>query len=364
MIHVVPVILVILPQIHMDQALPEVDRLKNLINQASLPEELKNRTLTMVDRISLSLKYGANITIVDETARYIHWVVSLPWNKKTEDVLDINLVSNVLNKTHHGLTDIKERVLEYLAVLKLMKAKGEKSLLRAPILCFIGLAGTGKTSIAYAIAQSMNRKFVRIPLGGMGSSLELRGQSQTVPNSEPGQIIKVLRRVGSKNPVILLDEIDRVAERARADIMGVLLELLDPEQNSAFVDNFIDYPFDLSEVLFVATANNTANVSTAVLDRLEPIQMPSYSDEEKIVIAKEYMLPQVMRETGLETANLTVSDDVWPLVVRPLGFDSGIRSLERTIAGICRKVAKKIVEGQGTSFQITTQNIKEFVPTW
>ncbi|MCL5970573.1 MAG: AAA family ATPase [Patescibacteria group bacterium] len=348
----------------MDQNLTDIEKLKTLIDKSTLPEELKNRAVSRVGGVNLSLKFGTGITTIEIITKYINWITSLPWNTRTGDVLDLKIVSEELNKTHHGLTEIKERILEYIAVLKLMKTKGETTFLRAPILCFVGLAGTGKTTVAEAIAASMKRKFVRIPLGGMGSSLELRGQSQVLPNSEPGQIIKVLKRVQTKNPVILLDEIDRVAEGARADVMGVLLEVLDPEQNNAFVDNYIDYPFDLSEVLFITTANNTTNISTAVLDRLDTLSMPSYSDEEKITIAKDYMLNKVMKETGLDPSSLTVDADVWSQIVRPLGFDSGIRSLERTIAGICRKVAKRIVEGEGNNYHITAQNVKEFLPSW
>lgn len=198
----------------------------------------------------------------------------------------------------------------------------------------------------------------------MGDSLALRGQSRAFPDAEPGAIIKALRRAGTKNPVILLDEIDRVAEHARSDIMGVLIELLDPEQNATFTDHFIDHPFDLSEVLFITTANNTTNVSTAVLDRLEPIQMPSYSDEEKTTIAKSYVFPRTVKETGLRDGQLTIDDSVWPHIIRPLGFDPGIRTLERTIQGICRKVVRMIVEGKGQSFKLSPENVKEFLPTW
>jgi ATP-dependent Lon protease len=210
----------------------------------------------------------------------------------------------------------------------------------------------------------MGRKFGRIPFGGLGDPMYLRGESRVRSDSEPGQIIKVLRRTGAKNPVILLDEIDRIAEGARTTIMGVLVELLDPEQNSAFTDNFIDYPFDLSEVLFIATANNTGGISTAVMDRLEPMQMPSYSDEEKITIGRDFVLPNIMKESGLTKDNLEINSEVWPKIVRPLGYDAGIRTLERTINGICRKVARMIVENKGKKFILTEENIKEFLPTW
>lgn len=228
----------------------------------------------------------------------------------------------------------------------------------------MGLVGTGKTTLAKSIAEAMGRRFVRIPFGGMSDPLDLRGQSRVRPDAEIGLILKGLRFAGSRNPVILLDEIDRVADAGRGDIMGVLVELLDPEQNAAFTDHYLDFPFDLSEVLFIATGNNTTNIQTAVLDRLEPIQMPSYSDEEKIKIAKDYVLPQLMRESGLTPENLMIDDGLWPKLVRPLGYDAGIRSLERTMNALCRKVARMIVEGKGKSFHVTAENMKEFIESY
>ena len=210
----------------------------------------------------------------------------------------------------------------------------------------------------------MNRRFVRIPFGGLGSALDLRGQSRLHPDAEPGLIIKALRRAKTRNPVLLLDEIDRVTDASRADIMGVLVELLDPEQNAQFTDHYLDYPFDLSAVLFVATANNTRNIATAVLDRLEVIQMPSYTDEEKTTIAKDYILPRVLIESGLSADNLTIDDDVWSKVVRPLGFDAGLRTLERTIEGICHQLARSIVAGQAKHFHLTKANITNYLPNY
>jgi len=246
--------------------------------------------------------------------------------------------------------------------MKLKQEKGEgEDVLRAPILCFVGLVGTGKTTIASSIAEAMDRRFERIPFGGMGDPLDLRGQSRIHPESEPGKIIKALKATQSKNCVILLDELDRVTAEGRASIMGVLVELLDPEQNKAFVDHYIDYPFDLSEVLFIATANNTNNIATAVLDRLEPIQMPSYSDQEKITIGRDYMLPEIIRQSGIPVSALVIGDDVWPQIVRPLGFDAGMRTLERTIQQVVRKAARDIVEGKTQSFVVTPENVKEFL---
>lgn len=344
--------------------LVEIKKLKEKVEKANLPSLLAEKVEEMIGRLVRAAKFGGYSTEYERVSHYIDWVTALPWMKKTEDILDLENVKKILDKNHYDLEEIKERILEYLAVLKLRKRKEAGTVLRAPILCLVGLVGTGKTSLGFSITEAMKRKFARIPFGGMGSALDLRGQSRLHPEAEPGQIIKALRRCGSKNPIILLDEIDRVAEGARSDIMGVLIELLDPEQNVAFTDYFIDYPFDLSEVLFIATANNTTNISTPVLDRLEPLQMPSYTDEEKIVIGRDYVLPRLLEECGLSRENLKIDEAVWPKIVRPLGYDAGIRTLERTIEGICRKVAKLIVEKKGASFHITSENVKEYLPEW
>lgn len=347
----------------------EVAQLEEQVHQVTLPPELKEQTLTSIDRLARMAQFGGYSAEYEQLARYIDWIVGLPWDKRSEDILDLARVRRVLDRHHYGLAEIKERLLEYLAVLKLRQEKkqtekkGMELLFHAPILCFVGLVGTGKTTIAYSIAEAMGRRFERIPFGGMGSALDLRGESRVRPDAEVGQVLKAIRRSGVKNPVVLLDEIDRVTEAARADIMGVLIELLDPEQNSAFTDHYIGYPFDLSEVLFVTTANNTTNISPPVLDRLEPMQMPSYTDEEKVTIGRDFILPRVMDEMSLPGEALVIEGAVWPKIVRPLGYDAGIRTLERTINTICRRVAKKIVEGRGKKFQITLDNVKEYLPT-
>ena len=349
----------------------ELVELEKKVETTRLPPELKENSLRLIERLSRMIKYGEYSTEYERVAHYLDWITALPWDKKSEDRLDLEEAKKILDKNHYGLTETKERILEYLAVLKMKKEKGSKSedegvmkLMRAPILLFVGLVGTGKTTIAYSIAEAMGRQFARVPFGGLGDPLDLRGQSRIRPDSEPGLIIKALRRTGTKNPVVLLDEIDRVTEEGRSSIMGVLVELLDPEQNMAFRDHFVDYPFDLSEVLFIATCNNTSNISVAVMDRLEPIQMPSYTDEEKIVIGRDYVLPKTIEETGLEHGAIKIDDSVWPKIVRPLGYDAGIRTLERTINGLCRKVAKMMVQGKGKTFLITLENMKEFLPTW
>ncbi len=293
---------------------------------------------------------------------YIDWIIHLPWDTSTKDILDLGHARQILDQHHYGLTDLKERILEYLSVLILNEQKSLSY--HAPILLLVGLVGTGKTTLAKSIAEALGRKFVRIPFGGMGSALDLRGQSRVHPDAEVGQIIKAVRRAECKNPVILLDEIDRVADSTRGEIMGVLVELLDPEQNAGFVDHYIDYPFDLSQVLFIATCNNTTSISTAVMDRLEPLSMPSYNDEEKIKIGRDYVLPREVQTAGLSPSAIKIDDAVWPQVVRPLGFDAGIRTLERTIQGIVRKIAKLIVEGKGKEFYIKADNLKQFLPTY
>ena len=366
----------------MSRLLDEVSSLRKKLKEAHVPPEMETRVSANLEEIE-RLEHDISARVhIEQMLRYIDWIVNLPWNARSKDELDLPNARKILEQHHYGLQPVKERILEYLAIIKLNQdrwtkedntvdtredeAKTTHAILarRAPILCLVGLVGTGKTTLAKSIAQAMGRRFVRIAFGGMSDALELRGQSRVRPDAEIGLILKGLRFAGTKNPVVLLDEIDRVAEHARGDIMGVLVELLDPEQNSAIVDNYIDFPFDLSEVLFVATSNNTTNIATAVLDRLEPIQMPSYTDEEKIKIAKEYVLPELMRESGLTKENLTIDEGMWAKLVRPLGYDAGIRSIERTLNSVCRKVALSIVEGREKTFHITEENIKNFIEVY
>ncbi len=347
----------------MDVAAQELTGLSERVKASSVPEKLKERVLVRLSQLGKLTNSPTFLPEFDRLSRYINWMTSIPWDKRSEDVLDLTRAKKVLDKNHYGLDEIKDRILEYISVMKLKQEKGEGAeTMRAPILCFVGLVGTGKTTIASSIAEALERKFARIPFGGMGDPLDLRGQSRMYPEAEPGKVIKSLRKTQVKNPVILLDEIDRVTDAGRASIMGVLLELLDPEQNHEFIDHYIDFPVDLSEVLFITTANNTTNISTAVLDRLEPIGMPSYSDQEKITIGRDFMLPKIIASFGIPPGALIIEDEVWPQIVRPLGFDAGIRTLERTIEAVARKVARAIVEGKGQTFKITTQNIKEFLP--
>ncbi len=347
----------------MDSASQEIVTLVDRVKRASLPDKLREMVLTRLNQLSKLTASATFLPEFDRMEKYIDWITVLPWEKRTQDTLDLENAKKILEAHHYGLDDIKTRVLEYMSVMKLKLEKGEsKDIYRAPILCFVGLVGTGKTTIAYSIAEALGRPIARIPFGGMGDPLDLRGQSRMHPEAEPGKVIKALRDTQSRNPVILLDEIDRVTEQGRSSIMGVLVELLDPKQNYAFNDHYIDFPFDLSEALFIATANNTTNIATAVMDRLEPISMPSYSDAEKIIIAQKYILPSAMKASGLPQGALTISDDVWPNIVRPLGYDGGIRTLERNLDGVVRKVARMIVEGKAQSVAVTPENVKTFLP--
>ncbi|OGH08070.1 MAG: hypothetical protein A2171_01190 [Candidatus Levybacteria bacterium RBG_13_35_9] len=351
----------------MDSALSvdtQIQKLEERIKSANLPKDLLEKVNSMMAILNISLKTGTGTFVNYESIEnYIDWITSLPFENETADIMDLIKVKQILDKNHYGLETVKNTILEYLSSLILSMKTSSSTKFRAPILCLVGLVGTGKTTLAYSIAESLGRNFERIPFGGMGDALSLRGQSRAFSDAEPGLIIKKLAHAKSRNCVILLDEIDRINESARADIMGVLIELLDSEQNNAFTDHYIDYPFDLSHVLFIATANNTTNLSTAVLDRLEIIQMPSYSDEEKKIIGKEYMLPKIIESSGLALGNIVIQDSVWPLIIRPLGYDSGIRSLERTLETIIRRVARAIVEGKldkNGQMVINEQNIREF----
>lgn len=348
----------------------QIRKLGEKVEHAVIPEELRILLTERVARLAL-IRSGAGfmsstyILEYEATSRYINWVIDLPWDKQTQDLLDLAKAREILDKNHYGLDNLKQRVLEYIASIMLnIKNNGPDFISRSPILCFVGLAGTGKTTFARSVAEALGRQFERIPFGGMADSRVLRGQSRYFPDAEPGAIVKRLVHAKTKNPVLLLDELDRVTESSRSDIMGVLIELLDPEQNFAFIDHYIDYPFNLSRCLFIATANNTTAISTAVLDRLEIIQMPSYTDEEKMMIGKSYVFPKTRTLTGLKPDQLTIDDTIWADIIRPLGYDSGIRSLDRTISSMCRKAAQMIIEGKAQNVKITNNNVKQFMPQW
>lgn len=357
----------------------EIEILERKIVEAKIPPQLEERLLRMVGRLKRMARFGSYSGEFELIDKYADWITKIPWNSVTQDQLDLLQARQMLERNHYGMKPVKELVLDYLAVMKLNLDKGsmsdgsnplvdsaqlQGSSSHAPIICFVGLQGVGKTTMAKSIAQALGRKFVRISLGALGSVTQLRGQSRAYLDAEPGQIVKALVRSGSMNPVILLDEIDKVSGQSGllSDIMAALLEILDPEQNYAFSDHYIDYPIDLSKVMFVATANNLGTLSAALLDRLEVIRFTSYTDEEKISIAKDYLLNKVLEATALSPAQLEIQDNVWPYVVRPLGFDAGIRQLERNLTSLCRHAARQIVEQNLPKVVITLENVKMYMP--
>lgn len=342
----------------------EIQTLKDKVATATMPEEMRVKVDKDIVALERSVALGSYDEKYEKVSHYIEWVLKIPWEKESDDNLDIEFTKSVFEKHHYGMQDVKNRFLEYISVLKLRKEQFAEQSFRAPVLLIVGLVGTGKTTFAYSLAEAMKRQLVRIPFGGMGSATELRGSSRLHLETEPGRIIKGICEAGVKNPIFLLDEIDRIAKESNRDIMGVLVELLDPAQNHAFRDAYIDYPIDLSHAIFLATANNTGDIATAVMDRMEKISMPSYTDQEKIVIAQRYVLPELLNKAGLKKEQFVMDDALWPLIVRPLGYDMGIRTLQRTLEGAVRKAARIIVEKGYPEVIITPENRKIFLPQY
>jgi len=337
---------------------------KKVDSIVGLPIILEDRLRQMLARLNRMAKLGNYSSEFDTLSRYIETISTVPWSAKTEDKLDLTQARKVLDASHYGMDSVKERILEYLATMTLISRRGGDMIAKSPVLLFVGLQGVGKTTLSKSIAEVLGRKFVRIAMGGIGSTLEIRGKSKSFPQADPGQIVKALISAKVRNPVILLDEIEKASgERGLLqDIMAVLLEILDPNQNYNFRDHYIDFPTNLSEVLFICSANNTGTISAALMDRMEVIKMPSYTDQEKIVISKDYLLPEIMERSGLIDGELVIEESLWPGIVRPFGFDSGIRSLGRTLEAVCRKVAKQIVEGSAKQVILTEENLKYYLP--
>ncbi len=362
------------------EIIQEIELLTKMVQQASVPAELEDRLFRMVERLRRMAKHGSYSGEFELVEKYADWVTRIPWGKVSEDQVDLVKARQVLDQNHYGMEHVKNLVLDYLAVMKLNLSQSTPhvavgtqeldmtqlngSSKHAPIICFVGLQGVGKTTMAKSIAKVLGRKFARISLGALGSVTQLRGQSRAFMGAEPGQIVKSLVRAGTMNPVILLDEIDKVSgqQGLLSDIMAALLEILDPEQNNAFIDHYVDYPMDLSKVMFICTANNLGTLSAALLDRLEVIRFTSYSDEEKIIIAKNYLFARVLEATGLNPEQVVIEENVWSQIVRPLGFDAGIRQLERNLTALCRHSAREIVEGRSQKVIVSLSNIKQYMP--
>lgn len=332
--------------------LSEVEKLKEDILLKEMPEKITEVALTELERYERIPQNSAESSVI---RNYLNWLIDLPWHEKTEDKIEIDNALKILNEDHYGLSEVKERILEYLAVQKLTNS------IKGPILCLVGPPGVGKTSLAKSIASSINRKFVRISLGGVRDEAEIRGHRRTYIGAMPGRIIQGMKKAETVNPVFLLDELDKMANDFRGDPSSAMLEVLDPEQNSHFSDHFIAETYDLSNVLFVATANYINNIPEPLLDRMEVISIAGYTEVEKLHIAKEHLAPKQIHENGLTKGQIQFRETALMKIIREYTREAGVRSLERTIAKVCRKAAKIIISNEKKRVVVTGKNVEEFL---
>lgn len=331
-----------------DEKTQEVEDYQKRIRKAKMPKEAEKEAKKQLKRLDQMHTDSAEASVV---RTYLDWLVDMPWSKSSKDIIDIKKAKKVLDDDHFGLDIIKDRILEYLSVRKLNpKMKG-------PILCFVGPPGVGKTSLGQAIARAMKRKFVRISLGGIRDEAEIRGHRRTYIGALPGRILQGLKQAGTKNPVFMMDEIDKLGADYRGDPSSALLEALDPEQNSAFSDHYLNLPFDLSKVMFILTANITDTIPSALLDRMEVIYLSGYSEDEKAVIARKHLLPRQIKENGLDLKTLWISSNALIRTIREYTSESGLRNLERELGTLCRKTARKLAEGQSGPFRVTQNSL-------
>ncbi|HLR08546.1 MAG TPA: endopeptidase La [Bacillota bacterium] len=335
-----------------DGKMGEIAELQKRIENSDMPQRIVDVALKELGRYEKVPQSSAESSVI---RNYIEWLLSLPWSEKTEDTIDIEQAQKILDQDHYGLEKVKERILEYLAVQKLTRS------IKGPILCLVGPPGVGKTSLAKSIARSVNRNFVRISLGGVRDDAEIRGHRRTYIGAMPGRIIQGMKKAQTINPVFLLDEIDKMANDFRGDPSSAMLEVLDPEQNNAFSDHFIEEPYDLSNVLFIATANYINNIPAPLLDRMEVIKISGYTEVEKTHIAKEHLLPKQLKENGLKKGNLQIRHKALKQIIRTYTREAGVRGLERQIATLCRKTAKTIISKERKRVIVTEKNLSQWL---
>ncbi|HEY1406016.1 MAG TPA: endopeptidase La, partial [Spirochaetota bacterium] len=336
-----------------DEISDEIEELKKTIEAANMPKETLDKALKELKRLEKMPPLSAESAVV---RTYIEWLRDVPWTKVTEDNGSIERAREILNADHYGLDEVKERILEFIAVRHLsQKIKG-------PILCFVGPPGVGKTSLGRSVARALNREFVRISLGGVRDEAEIRGHRRTYVGSLPGKIIQAMKKAGTVNPVILLDEVDKMSTDFRGDPSSALLEVLDPEQNNSFVDHYLETPYDLSQVMFITTSNVQHQIPLPLQDRMEILEISSYTEPEKKSIAEKYLIPKQLRENGIESHNVVFSDEILFYIIRHYTREAGVRSLERTIGKVCRKVACEVVEkGPEYVSTLTKESIHEYL---
>jgi ATP-dependent Lon protease len=335
-----------------DSTVAECDEYVERLLDLNFEEAEFERILKEINRLRKMQSMSPEATVI---RTYLEWIFDLPWNKETKDRLDIHIAENILNEDHYGLEQVKERIIEFLAV-KSLKKEG-----KSPVLCLVGPPGVGKTSIAKSIARAMNRKYVRMSLGGVRDEAEIRGHRRTYIGAMPGRIIKAVKQAESKNALILLDEIDKLAGDFRGDPAAALLEVLDTEQNYAFRDHYLEVPFDLSKIMFITTANTLDTIPRPLLDRMEVIRIPGYTDIEKMNIAVKYLIPKQLKLHGLNKSKLRIKDEAVDLIIKYYTREAGVRNLEREIASLCRKAAKYLVTGNKKSLTISLKNAEEFL---